>query len=49
MLTFTEKMCSNFKTVLEYYKKSVKERFGHECTDPWVLFVVEDVERNVMD
>ena len=42
-------MGQNFKAVLELYKKSVKERFGHESVDPWVLFVVEDAERNVLD
>ena len=42
-------MCDNFNAVLELYKKSVKERFGHESADPWVLFVVEDAERNVLD
>ena len=48
-LTFMDDMLSSFKEALEHYSSSVKAKFGHQCEDPWVLFVVEDSERNVID
>ena len=47
--SFTEKMVANFKTAMEHYKRTLKEKFNIESQDPWVLFVVEDKERNVVD
>ena len=49
MAKFTDEMCANFKVAINHYSKSVKERFEHEAKDPWVLFVVEDSERNLLD
>jgi hypothetical protein len=42
-------MVANFKTAMEHYKRTLKEKFNIESQDPWVLFVVEDKERNVVD
>lgn len=48
MPEFLDSMCSGFANALFLYKKSVKDKFGKD-SDPWVLFVVEDTERNMLD
>jgi hypothetical protein len=40
-----ERQITQFQIGLQYYRESVPEHTGQ----PWVLFVVEDVERNVVD
>ena len=49
MDSFLEKMTSYMNTAIESYKTSVKDKFDHDSQDPWVLFVVTDDERNVID
>ena len=46
---FTSKMIGYFKHAIDLYKASMQEKFNHSSEDPWVLFVVEAVERNVID
>ena len=46
---FTNKMISYFKHAIDLYKASMKSKFHHDSQDPWVLFVVESIERNVID
>lgn len=47
--SYIDNMVSNFKQAITLYKQSQKEKFGAEPEDPWVLFVVEEKERNVVD
>lgn len=50
MTTFSDKMISYFKQSIDLYKQSITQKYGKEFTqEPWVLFVVEDSERNVID
>ena len=50
MTTFSDKMISYFKQSINLYKQSITQKYGKEFTqEPWVLFVVEDSERNVID
>lgn len=46
---FLKDMASTFQTVIEMYKKTQQEKYSRKPEDAWVLFVVEDVERNVVD
>ena len=49
MDTFLDSMVKNFDRAISEYKRTQKEKFGAESNDPWVLFVVEEKERNVID
>lgn len=52
MSNFLQSMCGYFNEVIERYKASVKAKFPDDASvgvKPWVLFVVEDSERNVLD
>ena len=49
MDTFLESMVEYFQRAIKEYKRTLHEKFGIESKDPWVLFVVEDSERNVID
>ena len=46
---FSENMIGYFKNAIELYTESMSKKFSHVSEDPWVLFVVENVERNVVD
>jgi hypothetical protein len=46
---FSTKMIGYFKQAIDLYKASMLTKFSHTSEDPWVLFVVESVERNVID
>lgn len=46
---FVENMVKHFVRAITEYKRTVKEKFNHDSQDPWVIFVVEDAERNVVD
>jgi glutathione synthase len=46
---FSTKMIGYFNQAIELYKASMLSKFSHSSSDPWVLFVVESVERNVID
>lgn len=49
MNSFTSKMISYMSIAIESYKKSMQEKFNHVSEDPYVLFVVGNDERNVID
>jgi hypothetical protein len=51
MRKFAEKMSGYFKLAIEKYLSSIESKLGlkREGRDPWVVFVVEDAERNVID
>lgn len=49
MESFDLNMISYFNEAIQKYKASIKEKFALESADPWVLFVIEDCERNVID
>lgn len=50
MNDFSDKLISYFDVVISQYKKSVESKFAaYQSTDPWVLFVVGDDERNMND
>jgi len=42
-------MIGYFKDAIDAYKASVLEKFGIESKDPWVLFLIDEAERNVID
>lgn len=46
---FVDNMVSNFAQAINYYKQDQQEKFGNTPEDPWVLFVVDEKERNVVD
>jgi hypothetical protein len=49
MQDYTKNMIGYFNHAIELYKESVKSKFSHVVEDPWVLFVIEEVERNLTD
>ena len=49
MDTFSDSMIDYFAMAIEKYKASIQEKYGAQVLDPWVLFVVENKERNVVD
>lgn len=51
MKTFSDSMTGNFKKAIDLYKQSVREKYPDQSFDdkPWVLFVVDERERNVID
>lgn len=49
MDSFLDSMISYFQKAISEYKRTVKEKLGHDAADPWVLFVCEEKERNVID
>ena len=59
MSSFTDKMIDSFKTAINLYIKSIDDKYSSQKNkiselfttkrDPWVLFVVENSERNVID
>ena len=51
MKTFSDSMTGNFKRAIDLYKQSVREKYPGVPLDdkPWVLFVVDEKERNVID
>ena len=49
MKDFSSKMISYFKIAIENYKNSIKIKYNIESKNPWVLFVITDDERNVID
>jgi len=49
MENFTDDMLDSFREAITRYSESVMEKYQHKAEDPWVLFVVEEKERNVID
>lgn len=49
MKDFSSKMISYFKIAIDNYKNSIKNKYNIESKNPWVLFVITDDERNVID
>lgn len=49
MDSFLDKMVGYMNTAIESYKTNMKEKLGVDCQDPWILFVISDDERNVID
>ena len=49
MKIFTDNMIDYFNKAIQLYKQSLKDKYDIESKDPWVLFVVTDDERNVLD
>ena len=49
MDSFLSKMISYMNLAIQTYKKSMKEKFDRDSKDPWILFLVTDDERNVID
>ena len=48
MKDFISKMVNYFKRAIDSYKQSMKEKYGSEPSDPWVLFVITAAERNIL-
>ena len=49
MSNFSQSMVQYFQRAIYEYKRTIKQKFDIEPKDPWVMFVVEDTERNVVD
>ena len=51
MSSFTDKIVDSFKDAIDLYKKSLNDKFSLKkfTSELWVLFVVENSERNVVD
>ena len=51
MDNFSDNMIDNFKKAIELYKETQHKKFSRdlESEDPWVLFVIDEAERNVID
>ena len=49
MKSFSSKMISYFNIAIQNYKLSMKTKYNIESKNPWVLFVITDDERNVID
>ena len=43
------KFAEYFKITIDAYKQSLKDKYDITSSDPWVLFVIEEKERNVTD
>ena len=43
------KFAEYFKITLDAYKQSLKSKYNIDSLDPWVLFVIEEKERNVTE
>lgn len=49
MSQFSDNMIGHFKRAIDFYKASVSTKFKMPSDDPWVLFVIDEAERNVID
>ena len=49
MKSFSSKMIGYFNIAIQNYKNSMKAKYDIESKNPWVLFVITDDERNVID
>ena len=47
--SFVNNLVINFKRTIDEYKRTLLEKFQIDSKDPWVLFVIEEKERNVID
>lgn len=49
MKEYENRMIQDFAHAIQLYKDSLVKKFNRQSSEPWVLFIIEEKERNVVD